>query len=195
MADNGTVMSVFPDIQSLQDRFAEAARDGEALVAGLSEQLALWRPSSESWSVAECFDHLATTNRVYLEAMRPSALRAREQKRERRGPARPGILGRWFARSMEPPVKPRFKMKAPRSIHPRSTQSPKEIYDGFVDSHNAVQEFLRENANLDLAGVTFPNPFIKSFRFSLATGLHVLAAHERRHIWQGWRVREAAERG
>jgi hypothetical protein len=29
-------------------------------------------------------------------------------------------------------------------------------------------------------------------RFSLATGLHVLAAHERRHLWQAWRVREAA---
>jgi hypothetical protein len=31
-------------------------------------------------------------------------------------------------------------------------------------------------------------------RFSLATGLHVIAAHERRHLWQAWRVRQAAER-
>ena len=26
----------------------------------------------------------------------------------------------------------------------------------------------------------------------LATGLHVIAAHERRHLWQAWRVRQAA---
>jgi len=31
-------------------------------------------------------------------------------------------------------------------------------------------------------------------RFSLATGLHVIAAHERRHLWQAWRVRANAER-
>jgi hypothetical protein len=36
--------------------------------------------------------------------------------------------------------------------------------------------------------------FIRGIRFSLATGLHVIAAHERRHLWQAWRVREAAER-
>ena len=30
-------------------------------------------------------------------------------------------------------------------------------------------------------------------RISLATGLHVIAAHNRRHLWQAWRVRKAAE--
>jgi hypothetical protein len=42
--------------------------------------------------------------------------------------------------------------------------------------------------------VRFPNPFIRGVRFSLATGLHVIAAHERRHLWQAWRVRHAVER-
>jgi hypothetical protein len=41
--------------------------------------------------------------------------------------------------------------------------------------------------------VRFPNPFIRGVRFSLATGLHAIAAHERRHLWQAWRVRRAAE--
>jgi hypothetical protein len=40
--------------------------------------------------------------------------------------------------------------------------------------------------------VRFPNPFIRGVRFSLATGLHVIASHERRHLWQVWRVRQAA---
>jgi hypothetical protein len=57
-----------------------------------------------------------------------------------------------------------------------------------------VRSFLRTHADVDLAGVRFPNPFIRGVRFSLATGLHVIAAHERRHLWQARRVREAAER-
>jgi hypothetical protein len=49
--------------------------------------------------------------------------------------------------------------------------------------------------SFDLAGVGFPNPFVPGVRFSLATGLHVIAAHERRHLWQAWRVRQAAATG
>ena len=53
--------------------------------------------------------------------------------------------------------------------------------------------FLRRYAEIDLAGVRFPNPFIRGVRFSLATGLHVIAAHERRHLWQAWRGRRGVE--
>jgi hypothetical protein len=33
--------------------------------------------------------------------------------------------------------------------------------------------------------------FIRGIRFRLATGLHVTAAHDRRHLWQAWNVRNA----
>ena len=56
-----------------------------------------------------------------------------------------------------------------------------------------MRAFLRAHADLDLASVRFPNPFIPGVRFSLATGLHVIPAHERRHLWQAWRVRRAGE--
>jgi hypothetical protein len=42
-------------------------------------------------------------------------------------------------------------------------------------------------------GIRFVNPFVRGVRFSLATGLHVIAAHERRHLWQARRTRDAAE--
>lgn len=47
---------------------------------------------------------------------------------------------------------------------------------------------------IDGLGVHFPNPFIRGVRFSLATGLHVIAAHDRRHMWQVCNVRKALER-
>ena len=64
----------------------------------------------------------------------------------------------------------------------------------FLASQDEVRAFLRRYAGHRSAGVRFPNPFIRGVRFSLATGLHVIAAHERRHLWQAWRVRQAAER-
>jgi len=37
-------------------------------------------------------------------------------------------------------------------------------------------------------------PVIAGVRFNLATRRTVIAAHERRHLWQPWRVRREAER-
>jgi hypothetical protein len=185
-------MELPDDIVALERAFEANEHDAQALVSGLSEDRGTWQPEPGSWSVAECLDHLATSNRIYLDAMSSSAERARADGRFRRGPAMPGLVGGWFVRSLEPPVNSRFKMRAPRKIRPRSSPPLADARDQFFASHRDVVTFLQQYAAIDLARVTFPNPFITGIRFSLATGLHVLAAHERRHLWQAWRVRRAA---
>ncbi len=181
-----------PDLTELQDQFEAAARDAVKLVAGLSEERGTARFEPSSWSVAECLDHLATGNRVYLKSMHEPASLARSRGKYRRGPAKPGPLGGWFARSLEPPVKRWSKLPAPRIIRPASVPLDK-AFAGFNASQGDVLEFLRANADLDLAGIRFPNPFVRGLRLSLASGLHVIAAHERRHLWQAWGVRRALE--
>ena len=182
------------DLQELENALDAAERDARALVSGLTESQGTWRADAGSWSVAECLDHLATANRVYLAALEPPAARARREGRKRRGPARPGLVGGWFVNYLEPPVKPRSKSKAPRAIRPRTGPALSDAFAAFLRSQDDVRTFLRTYANTDLTGVHFPNPFIRGVRFSLATGLHVIAAHERRHLWQAWRVRQEAER-
>ena len=179
------------DILALEDALNAAERDARALIAGLTEDRGAWRVETGSWSVAECLDHLATANRVYLHAMRPPADRALAHGRRRRGPAQPGLIGRWFVRTLEPPARPLFKSKAPQSIRPRNSPAFSDAAAQFLGSQDEVRTFLRTYADIDLAGVRFPNPFVPGVRFSLATGLHVIAAHERRHLWQAWRVRQA----
>lgn len=185
----------YPDILTLEQAYDANERDARAVAAGLSEQLGGWRETPGSWSVAECLDHLATANRVYVRAMTPPAERALADGRTRRGPARPGLIGGWFVRSLEPPVKPRTRRTAPRIIRPRVSPPLSDALEQFLASHEEARAFLRRYAEIDLAGVRFPNPFVAGIRFSLATGVHVIDAHERRHLWQAWRVRHAAERG
>lgn len=183
-----------PEIAALEDAFDAIARDARALVDGLTETSGAWRSDGSSWSVAECLDHLAIANRVYLRAMQPVAERALMQGRRRRRPALPGAIGRWFIKTLEPPATSRFKRAAPKLIRPRDAPPLADSTAQFLASHEEVGAFLRRYADIDLAGVRFPNPFVRGLRFSLATGVHVIAAHERRHLWQAWRVRHAAER-
>ena len=183
-----------PELQALEQAYNAADRDALAVVAGITPELGAWRADPGSWSIAECLDHLATANRVYLQAMRGPAERALEQGRRRRRPALPGVIGGWFVNTLEPPAKPAFKRKAPRKIRPRTAPPVDDALAQFLASQQAVRAFLRRYADIDLAGVRFPNPFVRGIRFSLATGLHVIAAHDRRHLWQAWRVRQAAEK-
>jgi hypothetical protein len=179
-----------PDIQQLLDELEAAEREARAVGEGLDERTGTWRAAPGTWSVSECLDHLATANRVYLASFREPARRARSAGRWRQGPAKPGLVGRLFIRSLEPPVQ--LKTPAPKAIRPRTAPPLADAVAAFLTSQDEVRAFLRDNADLDLAGVAFPNPFIAGVRFSLATGLHVIAAHERRHLWQARRVREAA---
>jgi hypothetical protein len=182
----------YPDIAALDEALNAAEREARTLADGLTEAQGAWRAAPGSWSVAECLDHLATANRVYLGAMRPAADRALAQGSHRRRPAQPGLVGGWFVRTLEPPVKPLLKGKAPQSIRPRTSPALTDAASQFLASQAEVRTFLRTYAGIDLAGVRFPNPFIRGVRFSLATGLHVIAAHERRHLWQARRVQQAA---
>jgi hypothetical protein len=182
------------DIAELQGQLAAAERDAEALVAGMSEELGQGRVEPGSWSVSECLDHLATANRVYLSALREAANRARSGGRPPRWPATPGWVGRLFVSSLEPPPKWWSRLKAPKIIRPRTAPLLANAYADFAASHADVRAFLRAQSGLDLAGVRFPNPFVRGIYFSLATGLRVIAAHERRHLWQAWRIRRALER-
>ena len=177
------------DLGALSEQFDAIESDARALVKDLSEAQGGWHPAPGAWSVAECLDHIATAKRVYLEAMRPSAERGLARGQMRRGPARPGLIGRWFIASLEPPVKPRFKGKAPRLIRPRQEPTLADAFEQFVAAHDDTRAFLRRFTDVDLARIRFPNPFIRGVRFSLATGVHVIAAHDRRHLWQAWNVR------
>ena len=180
-----------PDLAALDAQLEAVAQDAAALVSGLSPDAGAARTAPGSWSVAECLDHLAVASRVYLPPMREAAARARRQGRLRRGPAQPGVIGRWFISTLEPPVRPGRRGKAPGKIVPRQSPPLAEAHAAFAVALADVRAFLREVADLDLTGTRFVNPFIPGVRFSLATGLNVIAAHDRRHLWQGWNVRRA----
>jgi hypothetical protein len=167
--------------------------DARELAAGLNAEMGTRSPQPGSWSVAECLDHLAATNRAYLDALTRAATAARAAGRMRRGPMKPGWLGRRFAALAEPPVKTGRKIPAPQSIRPRPNVGLTGSLALFIESQDAVRAYVRDFADIDLTGVRFVNPFIPGLRFSLGSGLLIILAHDRRHLWQAWNARRAAE--
>ncbi len=134
--------TAFDELQKLGRELDAAQDDAAALVQGLDAAGGAWRREPGSWSIAECLDHLATANRVYLRVMQPAADHARQRGRLRRGPALPGILGRLFIKWMEPPVRPRMRGKSPRLIRPREQPPLENAYADFLQQQDQVRAFI-----------------------------------------------------
>jgi len=179
-----------PDLRSLLDDFDKSEQEARRIVEGLTDEQANWQPSPASWSIAQCLNHLAIGNTMYAAALREAVARANASNKLRRDPIRPGgWFSAYFLRSMEPPAKQ--KWKAPKKIVPAARIDAREALDAFLRADDELRAVLRQGAPLDLNSIRFHNPFVGIFRFTVATGLLLMAAHNRRHLWQADQVRHA----
>ena len=183
-------MTALPDdLRKLADAMDAADAAADALASKVSDQEFFWQPDGgRRWSIALCLDHLTVANTVYGEAMRGAVDRARAAGWSRRGPAAPGFFGRKFIESLEPPVKRRTR--APGKIKPRAVSSRAEILDAYHKAHDDLRQLIADAATIDVNRATFTNPFIRFIRVRVSTGLHVIAAHDRRHLWQAEQTRK-----
>ena len=178
------------DRDGILQQLESSERAAAQLITGVSHAQANWRPNSTSWSIWQCLDHLARTNRVYCESMREAIANGR-QGTNRTSTIRPGWFGRWFIGSMEPPV--RNKLRNPKKITPGTDGDPQAALKDFWDSHSALRRVMASWEQLDFNQVRFKNPFVPVLRFTVGTGLMIINAHDRRHLWQAQRVKEAKD--
>ncbi len=183
-------MALPPEFQRMLDDIDEADRRGAAIAASCSDEQFYWRPQNgDGWSIAQCLDHLGVMNVVYGTAIREGIEAARRRGSTRHESAKPGYLGGKFVQSMEPPVTRR--LRAPRKGTPAPMKERQIILDGYRAGHDLTRQVIAEAATIDANRARFKNPFVPLIRFSIATGLFVIAAHDRRHLWQAEQVTRA----
>lgn len=171
------------DIEEIISALEAATREADELMASAPASVLELAPAPHSWSAAECLAHLALTNFSYAAAMRAAVMPAMHlRNHERSGPVRPGLPTRWFIASLEPPVRRRFR--APGSVLPAPSVDAKTALREFQRSQTALIDLLMECRHLDLNKIRFANPFVPALRFTVGSGFLIIAAHDRRHLWQ-----------
>jgi hypothetical protein len=178
-----------PDLAGLLTDFENSDLQARRIAGALSDAQINWRPSDTAWSIAQCLDHLGRGNTIYAAALQQAVQQARVAPPSRNGPLRPGWLSRLFIWSLEPP--PRFKMRTPKKIVPAASHRREEVLEMFLRSQEEMRSIVRDGADLDLNRIRFHNPFIGTLRFTVGAGLLIIAAHNRRHLWQAEQVRNA----
>jgi len=104
----------------------------------------------------------------------------------------PGWFGRWFIRTYIEPTTHRKRARAPRKIVPVAKHIDPSILDRFIASNAAVRDLVTRAKGHDVNRLRFRNPFVPLIRFTVGTGLQIIARHNHRHLLQAERVRDCA---
>ncbi len=177
-------------IQDLIDQNRLIQQDAEALAGGLSDAQFNWAAEPGRWSIAQCLDHLNITNTKELALIDAAIARGRAEVKRGEGPYHYGLLSRLFRRSLEPPVRLKW-MKAPRPFQPAPQKSVAEVTAEFRAVHERLIASLERSNGLDLVSVKVPSAFSDRVHYALGMAFWILAAHDRRHLWQARQVRRS----
>jgi hypothetical protein len=165
-----------------------ADRRAEAVTKGLTAEQLNWQPRQGAWSIGQCLEHLQLTSEEYLAAI--SA--ALEGQQHTTVPAISlGWLSRWFIRNYIAPNPEGARARAPKKIEPAKNVEP-FILEMFLRSNQAVRGLVRRASDYDVNRIRFKNPFVPLLRFTVGTGLEIVAKHQSRHLLQAEGVLQSA---
>jgi DinB superfamily len=167
-----------------------AANDQAAtrLITGLTREQLNWQPAPGAWSAGQCIEHLRITNEAYLPAI-GAALNSQPYCPVNE--IRPGWFGAWFIRTLAEPLPTGKPAPAPKRIRP-SDRVDHSVLDRFLSSNQSCQKVIIRAGDHDVNRVRFWNPFLPGLRLTVGTGMQIIVSHERRHLLQAERVKDAA---
>jgi hypothetical protein len=185
MANRGP-LALAPEIDEFRKQFEQISADAAALVAPLCDEQFSWKPGPDAWSIAECFEHMNATARVYLPAIDEGIADAIKHGAYADGPFHYNLIGRFFSRLMEPPV--RLRMRTSIRMRPGPQRPKRETLAGFRAYQVQYIDRLRQANGIDLARSCVRSPLTSWIRIPLGSAFASMAAHERRHLWQARKI-------
>lgn len=177
-----------PQLETCAHDFRHASEDARTLLTYHDEELVAKRPSAESWSALECVLHLNLATLAMLPGIREAVGAA---------PASPAatqtfkmdLPGRLLAWSLEPPVL--VKLQAPKLAQPLATAGVEPVLKEFEQLHEQLIDLVHESAGRQIDQQKMKSPFA-NMHYNVYSAFRIIAAHDRRHLWQ---ARKALERG
>ena len=184
MASPSSPAPLSPQLAELRKQFEARSERAQQLVRGLSEQHLTQQPPDGGWSILHCIEHLALTNKLYKPIFEDAFTRAKHGSE----PYRKDFKGRLLAWILEPPY--RMKVKTRKDLDPLTFGDSKAVVKEFLATQQMIFGWLDRANSISLNDVFVASPFNEKMRYNLFSVFHILAAHERRHLWQAEQVKK-----
>ncbi len=173
-------------LEKCLDELAAIEIDFRTLTDDIPDAHLRWSPDSGGWSILHCLAHVNRTTEQYLPQIDTAIERGRRRNMTGDKPSRGTLIGSWLIDSLEPPVKRRFK--APKTFQPPPDPDV-DTLEHFVRLRSELRERIVRSSGLDIGRIRLSSPAMKILRVSLGQAFRLLAAHDRRHLWQAHNVK------
>ena len=177
------------DLANLISAVNKVAEDARSVFGQLTPSQLNWKPSTERWSIAQCFDHLLTANKGYFPVVE-NVLAGKKRTFLESMPVLPGLAGKLLIKSLDPSST--RKLKAPKKFQPAQSDVRASVINDFVDLQQRVIEKMKATKHLDLEKIVITSPVTAVMTYSLMDAYRVIVVHEQRHFQQAQRVTEEA---
>jgi hypothetical protein len=177
-----------PEIEQICKEFDQISSQAKELTEGLNEERFNWRPRPDQWSIEECLAHLLIAGNWEIRVIEDAIGHGKAHGLTGAGPFRYGHFERLVVRKTEPPVKRKFT--ATKRFRPLQEQPITAVLPSFLHLQSQLTLLAQSADGLDLARIKVPTPISRLIRLSLGMTFAQVAAHERRHLDQAWRVRK-----
>jgi hypothetical protein len=175
-----------PALEDIRTQLEAASSHAQQLVADLRPESIERRPNPTSWSVAECIVHLSLTTDAYVPTIRKALADGRQQNLlSTRQSFRMELAARLLAWWLEPPY--RLKSRTPAAFVPGSADFTKALPD-FLHRQQQLFHLLTEAKGLAIDRLQIASPFAPQVRYSVYSAFRIIAAHQRRYLWQAQQV-------
>jgi len=176
-------------IQQLKEKFisdTESVLNDFNKFKSHSEDQINWKPSVESWSIAECLDHLVITNNLYLKEFEKqfatNQIKADCSKTE--------VKHKWLSKFIIKAVNPANvkKSKTFPVFMPTMSKYNKDVFKNFSEIQTGLINLVSSSINLDLNEYVMSSPAAKIIKENFCDVLEIIRLHDRRHFYQAERL-------
>jgi hypothetical protein len=181
-------MSSYDEVQQLEQEVRRIGDSARSEFGKLTTDQLNWKPSVDRWSVAQCLDHLITTNETYFPVFDSIVKGEKKSRLMERVPVLPKLFGRLFIKSLDPSAK--RKLKAPAPFQPATSDISGSIVNDFVSHQAKVADTMVATKDLNPASIVITSPASSVITYSLMDAYRILVVHERRHMQQAQGVTE-----
>jgi hypothetical protein len=169
-------------VHSLIAELRKSSRHAEKMFESHTMGQLQHRPGEGRWSAAVCIAHVNLSNRGYLSSL-DTAIR---DLRGKAFPAKSTFHLNWNARLLKYWLEPPSRLRPPTSapFKPLPVRDSEVVFREFLSLEKELEEKLDSARALALDSVKINSPFAEKMKYNCYSAFVLIAAHNRRHLWQ-----------
>ncbi|MBA2494171.1 MAG: DinB family protein [Acidobacteria bacterium] len=162
--------------------------DAQKTFGYLNTEQINWKPSAESWSVGQCFEHLIKSNAELFPALDKIGSGTWKNSFYQNYSPLTSFWGNLLVKSLQKDTR-KFKTPSVKIVPPSDVS--RDIVERFAENQAEVIAKIKAAEKADLQKTVITSPFAKFMTYRLADGYRIIVEHERRHFRQAERVLQA----